>query len=341
MEAANVAEHHLVVSNLKLARLQKLNGNRNDHGMINPPPTHNNHHAWLEKNYDHRIVKAIRHSEVFSGPLAMMLFPGQPALTIFGPRNNDPKCVWKFSSTNHLEFGFFKLKSFVLVNDLDSNGPAKNQLPAQVLEFDPVVLMTAQLTTDGMDQNVNIVGEDATRALIRGVSDSGPEDDENNPPSENKRLNGDGSGDLGDGGNGTVIEPTGKTGAVLCTRQNQPERGSSQQGLLKIGSKAQLMIGAVYNLCRRTRASRSHRRKGQAGTQNPGPSLYKAQHSVSRPTGLFDRSYAVLGFEAHRPSAITRDPNANNVQNNIIAIAGLCGIHPGSTAAIADVDGHL
>jgi len=175
--------------------------------------------AWLEENYDHRIVKAIRHSGVFSGPLAVMLFPGQPALAIFGPRNNDPKfaglaqklanksgspvitrlsrddpmirCVFKFSLTKYSE-SFPRSKALISVNDL---GTSKNQLPAKVFALDPVVVMMAgQATTDwdGVGPNVNIVAEDVrceerlgrgvtSRDPIRDVSDGGgPQNDGGN-----------------------------------------------------------------------------------------------------------------------------------------------------------------
>ncbi|KAJ7099365.1 hypothetical protein B0H15DRAFT_544074 [Mycena belliarum] len=49
--------------------------------------------AWLEENYDLPVIKSVRDKEEFSGPLAMLLYPEQSALTIFGPRNNDPKFV--------------------------------------------------------------------------------------------------------------------------------------------------------------------------------------------------------------------------------------------------------
>ncbi|KAJ7503200.1 hypothetical protein B0H11DRAFT_2223279 [Mycena galericulata] len=41
--------------------------------------------AWLEENYDHPMLKSIRKSRTFSGPLAMMLFTDKPALALFGP----------------------------------------------------------------------------------------------------------------------------------------------------------------------------------------------------------------------------------------------------------------
>ncbi|KAJ6578910.1 hypothetical protein DFH09DRAFT_1361249 [Mycena vulgaris] len=47
--------------------------------------------AWLEENYDLPIVRDIRNSKTFSGPLAMLLFPEEPALAIFGPHPEDPK----------------------------------------------------------------------------------------------------------------------------------------------------------------------------------------------------------------------------------------------------------
>ncbi|KAJ7509294.1 hypothetical protein B0H11DRAFT_1314155 [Mycena galericulata] len=45
--------------------------------------------SWLEENYDTPFVRLIHNSNVFSGPLSMMLFPDTPALALFGPVNGE------------------------------------------------------------------------------------------------------------------------------------------------------------------------------------------------------------------------------------------------------------
>ncbi|KAJ7496618.1 hypothetical protein FB451DRAFT_1549704 [Mycena latifolia] len=114
--------------------------------------------AWLEDNYDAPMVKSIRRSNVFSGPFAMMLFPEQPALAIFGPRNNDPK--WESLNS--------------------ANG--KTRLSEDLFAFtppDPIVVMSVQTTTGGAKGapgNMDLVDDNGT-----GVRRANDHNDPTNP----------------------------------------------------------------------------------------------------------------------------------------------------------------
>ncbi|KAJ7478596.1 hypothetical protein B0H11DRAFT_2281000, partial [Mycena galericulata] len=93
--------------------------------------------AWLEENYDHPMLKSIRKSRTFSGPLAMMLFTDKPALALFGPSTPSRarlaqklanKCKAPVIARSSEDDPMIRIKS--LSPDLAVNGPGLSPLAA-------------------------------------------------------------------------------------------------------------------------------------------------------------------------------------------------------------------
>ncbi|KAJ6616996.1 hypothetical protein B0H10DRAFT_1948678 [Mycena sp. CBHHK59/15] len=390
--------------------------------------------AWLEENYDLPIVKSIRYSEVFSGPFAMMLFPEEPSLAIFGPRAVDPKFA-ELAQKLANKSGFpviarpsaddpmFRLKSLIPVN-----GTGKNQLFEKFFAAtpDPVVVMTVQTTTDGVEGNHGNVDQDtvndhtigfqrgngnhsetnsssnggrdgmggegseqgaASRDPIRGFSggNGGPQSDgESNDPSgpyENghsnasseypdtlvsqedtgnniegeKKLDGDGGSDPDDDGNDPGAEAD-KWEDWLSpwhmTQVNINVQASSDYSVhLKIGCQTQFRTYADGNMP----IDPNREWAQQDFTRSQAQVHTKFRIQFPSPQILLDRSFAVLGLQAHRPYSISKNDNldcgfsaptqtykhikSTNVQNTFTASLGLSGVHPAPTAAVTYAHG--
>ncbi|KAJ7503203.1 hypothetical protein B0H11DRAFT_1988244 [Mycena galericulata] len=140
--------------------------------------------AWLEENYDYPILKSMRRSCTFSGPLAMMLFPDTPALAIFGPctpsrarlaQKLANKCRAPVIARSSEDDPMIRIKS--LLPQSEFNGAGKIQSTDKLLSAiplpvpDPVVVMGAAVrnTTRGDGSSKN--------GITSFSNDSGDRDD--------------------------------------------------------------------------------------------------------------------------------------------------------------------
>ncbi|KAJ7645901.1 hypothetical protein DFH06DRAFT_1210652 [Mycena polygramma] len=107
--------------------------------------------AWLEENYDHPIVKLIR--KKYGGPLAEMLFPDTPALTIFGPHNEEKmaRCAQRLADESRFPVISrpTELDPMLRFRSLSADIGANGTIVDGTFAIDPVVVMTAQITDSG------------------------------------------------------------------------------------------------------------------------------------------------------------------------------------------------
>ncbi|KAJ7188955.1 hypothetical protein C8R46DRAFT_1056260 [Mycena filopes] len=110
--------------------------------------------AWLEENYDtHHLVKSIR--KKFGGPVAAMVSPDEPGLTIFGPHTESTMAQLAQQLANESQFPVMSRpaaanpalkfnESRRLGKDTASYGEEKIERMVQTLTAEPVVVMNAR-----------------------------------------------------------------------------------------------------------------------------------------------------------------------------------------------------
>ncbi|KAJ6590161.1 hypothetical protein DFH09DRAFT_1274371 [Mycena vulgaris] len=162
--------------------------------------------AWLEENYDLPIVQSIRTSKKFSGPLAMLLFPEEPALAIFGPRT-DLKFAEKGQSLANKsgypvicrlfeEHPMFRLKSLI---PADRKGLAENFF-APPESFNVTSLQNIVHDNDGVfpHDNGNRTGNGLSSTA--GRDGNGTNDNGSSPGNDSPEANGGSSTGSSDNG---------------------------------------------------------------------------------------------------------------------------------------------
>ncbi|KAJ6578908.1 hypothetical protein DFH09DRAFT_1276315 [Mycena vulgaris] len=278
--------------------------------------------AWLEENYDLPIVQSIRNSKKFSGPLAMLLFPEEPALAIFGPRtdlkfaekaqNLSNTCGYPVICRPFEERPMFRptenffappesvnvtsLQNIVHDNDgvfPDDNGNRTgNGLSS-----------TAGRDGNGTNDSGSSPGNDSPEAN-RGSSSGSSENGVSNAGAE-KKFNDDVGGDPDDDGDdpGAYTSDEWEDWASPIHLTTYHIRSPTNNECLNLNIFCRTQFKTYANDILPNNPTKEWAQQDMTRKQ----AQVHTKLEIRGREILLDRSYVSLEFEAHRPLAITRD----------------------------------
>ncbi|KAJ7840650.1 hypothetical protein B0H13DRAFT_1910624 [Mycena leptocephala] len=162
--------------------------------------------AWLEENHNMPIMKFIRNHEIYSGPVAMMLFPDTSAIAIFGPHSEEKmaKLAQKLANISNFPVIARPAPDDPMFRFNSLTGTDNNKMTEKLFTVEPVVVMTAQIQ-DGVEGNIRNVGTaDNTlntegQSIGAGFPNSGPDEVGGIGSADGTNRHG-GDGDPGDEG---------------------------------------------------------------------------------------------------------------------------------------------
>ncbi|KIK66272.1 hypothetical protein GYMLUDRAFT_82233 [Collybiopsis luxurians FD-317 M1] len=311
--------------------------------------------TWLENNYDLDSLEEIRKGGRFSGPLPTMLSPETPALALYGPHRGEEmaKLAQRLATRSNFPVIIRPAADDPILSFKSMLGMDPMQKFNESFAAEPVIVMSAQVA----EANSEPLLHPGERSQLTPQPDPEPQQqisqDINLVVSDGVMI---AHPELGGAPGGGEPGGTGPEGAVNADKWADwvsPHHFTKLTIRFKIDNVSPASLEIASSTKFKTYADEDeteHRDPTEPLAERPQARVYTELTILPREQVVLDRSFAVLGFLAHRPWSIFKSSNletgfshptqthkrsiAKNSQNTFGGSVGVAGATPAPTGLV-------